>query len=594
MHKSWNFKGVFVAVLAGAVIGLGAGTANAQCSACGNVDDDGSGNVLINDCTLVLRYANALESADDLCGGDGPGGNPCSVKDCGDLNASGGSSPADGDVNSADVVTCLRFVSGIEGIFGLCDGPPEDDICGAGAGGSASLPRVISSNTRVDSTCDCTIDGTTFIQDGAVLTFDAGATCEALLEGETSNPQTPSVLIFQPGSKIDARGTQASPVTLTSAGAGQAGAGSRGLQDWGGVVILGRAPINVPGGVDFVEGLAPSPETSFGGNEANDLNGQIRFTRIQFSGIEFSPDNELNVFVCAACGRGTSIDFLHAHAGLDDCIEWFGGSVNSKHLIASACGDDGFDSQLGTTGAVQYAFMAQDRNALASGGSNGIESDNNENGFDFGPPRTTMHYCNMTLCGEAEQGGGVIDNDQRGMLMRRGTSLHVANTIVANFERAAINMRDDGTMARACTNSTTLAGPGDVDDGNNLVVEHSIFWNNDNDGGSLEVGQCEDRDGTTSPCTATEVCPLWEASQDLERITPPGDTNPLPGSCPFPPSGYIPAGGSLPDTHPFIACSSIDPFFDDDGDYIGAFEPGSTEGVFPGDWTAGWSDYPSN
>ena len=522
----------------------------AHAASCGDIN--GNTQVQINDVTILLRSVNGLENDAALCGGMG-------IVQCGDINASGGK-------DIGDVVGLLRSVSNIETLFPICVGPGPNL---AGCPGVATLPSSITSNLTVPAGCECRIDGTTFIEPGVVLTFAAGAVCKGL-----KGSATPSVLVFKPDSKIDARGTAGSPVVFTSDQA----PGTRTKGDWGGLVILGRAPINVPGGTDSIEGLPPSPDFVFGGNEANDSSGVVRFTRVEFSGRELSLDNELNLFVTGGVGRGTTLDHIQGHNGLDDCIEWFGGTVNAKFLVASACGDDGFDTQLGVAGAVQYGLIAQEVNTVEAGGSLGWESDNNENGFDL-QPRTSHRYCNVTALGVKGQGEPAATN-QVGMLPRRGSAITVANAIIKGFREAGVQIRDAATAARACVNSTTLATSAPV-----LGLQNAILY--DNGPGApgtthfLNHSSC-DAPGDGCSCTTTEWGALLQASKNVLTGTDPGV-----GGGVFPPTNLVPGIGSIADTHPAVNCSTIDPFFEP-AQYIGGFEPGGV------DWTAGWTAYPLN
>ena len=91
-------------------------------------------------------------------------------------------------------------------------------------------------------------------------------------------------------------GTREQPIVFTSDQA----VGQRGRGDWGGLIINGRAPLNLPGGVGVGEG-----DTGiYGGNDPNDNSGILRFVRVEFAGIEFSPDNELNGIAFQGVGRG--------------------------------------------------------------------------------------------------------------------------------------------------------------------------------------------------------------------------------------------------------------------------------------------------
>ena len=122
--------------------------------------------------------------------------------------------------------------------------------------------------------------------------------------------------------------------------------GSRARGDWGGLIINGRAPVNRPGGLYVGEG-----DTGIsGGTDPNDNSGTMRYVRVEFAGVEFSPDNELNGIAFQAVGRGGTYDFLQVHMNRDDAFEWFGGTANIKHAIASNAADDSFDWTFGWTG----------------------------------------------------------------------------------------------------------------------------------------------------------------------------------------------------------------------------------------------------
>ena len=106
----------------------------------------------------------------------------------------------------------------------------------------------------------------------------------------------------------------------------------------------------------------------------------------------------------AGVGRKTIINHVQAHRGFDDDFEWFGGTVNTSFLVASACGDDCFDTQLGTVGGVQFGVAMQEAESVETPGSNGFENDNSEFGFN-NTPINNPKYCNITALGANAQRG---------------------------------------------------------------------------------------------------------------------------------------------------------------------------------------------
>src|SRR5262249_53875604 len=153
---------------------------------------------------------------------------------------------------------------------------------------------------------------------------------------------------------------------------GQAHAG-----DWGGLLLLGQAPTNLrdQGGAPArgkVEGIAAG--VSYGGLRPEDDSGVLSYVRIEYSGVEIAPGNEINGPPLAGVGRGPQIDHVQVRHTADDCFEFFGGTVNARYLICQHPGDDGFDWDLGYQGKLQFLLLKED--PVQDNDSNGFEGDN--------------------------------------------------------------------------------------------------------------------------------------------------------------------------------------------------------------------------
>jgi hypothetical protein len=242
---------------------------------------------------------------------------------------------------------------------------------------------------------------------------------------------TLGTLIIDPGAKIIAEGAADEPIVFTS----QAPAGDRQAGDWGGVIVLGKAPINVPGGKANVEGLNPTMETQYGGSVPDDDSGILKYVRIEFAGILLSQNNEVNGLTFGGVGSKTQVDYVQVRHTLDDCFEFFGGTVNAKHLVCSFNQDDGFDWDLGYTGKLQFLVLQQD--PTFPDDTNGFESDNDAMGTTNMPISNPTIY-NVTLIGHD------ADKQQYGWQPRRSTQGAVHNAIFTGFE-ACIDVRDAQT-----------------------------------------------------------------------------------------------------------------------------------------------------
>jgi hypothetical protein len=200
------------------------------------------------------------------------------------------------------------------------------------------------------------LNGTVFVENAA-LTIEAGTRI-------VGNGSTIGTLVISQSGQIFANGRADAPIVFTS----DQPAGSRGRANWGGLIINGDAPINVPGGTAFGEG-----DTGvYGGSNPDDSSGVLRYVRVEYAGIEFSPDNELNGIAFQGVGRGTVAEFLQVHFNKDDGIEMFGGTVDVKYAIVTGIGDDSFDWTEGWQGRGQF-WIAQQHGDDAD---QGFEADN--------------------------------------------------------------------------------------------------------------------------------------------------------------------------------------------------------------------------
>ena len=226
--------------------------------------------------------------------------------------------------------------------------------------------------------------------------------------------------------------------------------------------------------------------------------------RIEFSGVIFSPDNELNVLTQNAVGRGTTIDYVQANVGNDDGIEWFGGTVNENHIVSTATQDDNFDWQIGYTGASSSASRSRMPAIFSASGQNGFEGDNNEFGFDF-LPRSNPNFCNMTMIGCRQNSGAVncgaggTTVTGAGALLRRGTAGKIANTIIMHYPQAGLNVQNDETYAVACDQRVPRSRRRSP-----CSACRTPSCYNNGGGGQVASGS------TTAPnCTITQLAGLW-------------------------------------------------------------------------------------
>ncbi|POY38447.1 hypothetical protein C3K47_03370 [Solitalea longa] len=281
------------------------------------------------------------------------------------------------------------------------------------------------------------LKGFVYIKNGATVTFEAGS----VIKGDKDSKAT---IIVTRGGKLVANGTEADPVVFTS---GQP-AGQRAPGDWGGIILLGKAPINVTGGESVIEGGVDNTagDGKYGGNDPADNSGSLKYVRIEYPGIAFQPNNEINGLTCGGVGSGTTLDHIQVSFSGDDSFEFFGGTVNAKYLVSVHATDDNFDFDNGFSGKLQFIIAQQDpafADNAGTGASNGIESDNDANGTT-NTPITRPVISNMTLIGVNSTAN---THHAAGNHWRRSSKLVVRNSIITGFATAGVLIESDNTAA---------------------------------------------------------------------------------------------------------------------------------------------------
>jgi len=359
------------------------------------------------------------------------------------------------------------------------DGPTIIQDGGNGNGNTENLilSGKITSNLTLKANKIYKLRGLVYVTNGATLTIEPGTK----IVGEADKN---GALIITRGSKIMAEGTAANPIIFTS----EKPSPKRG--DWAGVVILGNAPTNasfggqngvgeIEGGINNSEGLG-----LYGGNNAADNSGVLKYVRIEYAGYAFLPDKEVNGLTFGGVGNGTTVDYVEVAYANDDSFEWFGGTVNCSHLISYKGLDDDFDTDNGYSGNVQFGIAVRDPQVADVSGSNAFESDNDANGSSL-TPQTSATFSNMTIIGPINSAapGAINSLFQNALQIRRNSSISVFNSVFTGFP---VGLFIDATKGTPTDNNIV---------GNKLFFENNILAGNTT---PLKFGP-----STSSPTTYT-------------------------------------------------------------------------------------------
>jgi len=376
--------------------------------------------------------------------------------------------------------------------------------------------------------------------DSATLTVEAGTN----IIGRSGD----DFLVVRRDSSIVANGNLSSPITMTSLE--DITGGETAIGQWGGLVLLGNAPSNLCDAngdnvADAAELAACSINAEgdaglYGGDNPNDDSGSLEYVIVKQAGKALGSGDELNGITFAGVGDATNVDYIQVHENLDDGVEFFGGTVNVKHVVLTGNGDDAFDWSFGWTGKAQYVYVQSNDTAA----NRGIEGDNGE-AFPAATPQTKPVISNFTIVG-----GNVPSSNSEGILLRHGTAGNLHNMLVTGPTGMGECLEVDSFPE---TRANVTSGE--------LTITHSVI-------------ACDNGENFKGSATDTQTTEEWFLAQTGNSAF--ADSSSIQMKV----NGYMPS-----ETSPLLGTgedvSTLDSFFDS-VDYIGAFDGTN-------DWTEGWA-----
>ena len=309
----------------------------------------------------------------------------------------------------------------------------------------ASGIKNITGTVTLDASKVYLLTSTCVVRSGGKLIIPAGTVIRSAAD-LTATPKLYALITVERGGMIEVNGTSTNPVVMTSNKA----VGSRDRGDWGGLVLCGKAVNNQ--GLDVqLEGFnnvaVDNTLGKFGGSDDADNSGVVKYVRIEFAGLAFEPNKEVNSLTMGSVGSKTEIEGVQCSFGNDDGFEWFGGTVSCKKLISYKTTDDDFDTDFGYRGAVQFGIAVRDTayfdlswNATSGAStSETFESDNDAAGSGK-LPLTSALFSNITCVGPvpldktyndltATQKGAF----RRGARIRRNSRLSIVNSVFMGY-----------------------------------------------------------------------------------------------------------------------------------------------------------------
>lgn len=321
----------------------------------------------------------------------------------------------------------------------------------------------ITSDTHLTANNVYFLDGTVRVgsqtptanENKITMTIDAGTTLYA-------NSATQSFLLVDRGAKLMANGSAEKPIVFTydeDDGSGSVDPlNDRGK--WGGLILNGRATLNTQSGVDQGEG--GTGEYGGGNNPVDtDSSGALTYVQIRYAGQIITEEDELNSLALQGVGSETIIDYVNIHNGADDAVEFYGGTVNAKHLVLTGTDDDAVDWTTGWSGNLQHVLVK-----MTTSGDNCIEADNLGSN-PIATPRSIPTISNLTCIGNGDgmkSGGHAFE-------LKAGTGMKLYNSVIGGTfpqgGEGCILIRNEETFTQSGLTIGTLNGT--------LVMENSLI-----------------------------------------------------------------------------------------------------------------------
>ncbi|WP_339608250.1 hypothetical protein [uncultured Roseivirga sp.] len=308
---------------------------------------------------------------------------------------------------------------------------------------AADLKGKITSSITLSNTQEWNLTGPLSVASGAKLTIDAGTTIKAQAGG------TNVYIAVEQGAQIFVNGTAAAPVKMTSSAANPASG------DWGGLLLMGNAPIS-GGGTATTEVV----DYTYGGTNATDDSGDITYLIVEYTGARINGDKEFNGVTFYGVGSGTTVSNLAVLYGDDDAVEWFGGSVSVSNLLVANAKDDMFDWTQGYVGQNNTNFygIRQAGFVAVTSDPRGIEADGN---LDGNSPQDA-NQSNPKIDGITIIHNAAVEMSDM-VKIRRGSGAVITNLYVALGAGATagdlVDFYDDKGVAIASTSITGTANP---------------------------------------------------------------------------------------------------------------------------------------
>lgn len=288
----------------------------------------------------------------------------------------------------------------------------------------------ISSDMKLSNLETYNLVGEVYVTNNAVLTIEAGTVIRA-------NSDEYSALIITKGSKIIAEGEQNNPIVFTS----DRNENERKSGDWGGIYLLGKAPINTFGSFSKIDSNIDAQFRVGGGALADDNSGILKHVRIEFAGSNKNNRKEINsALTLVGVGNKTTLKFIQSSFTDGNSFKFIGGNAIASQMMSYRSKNSDYEFTQGTQSKIENALAI--RYAFFSGSSAfrgvTIKEYDNKDITDFSLPKTNVSLSYFTIVNESDGVSGTNGLIKEAIFLNKNCILSLKNSVVSGFSTALL------------------------------------------------------------------------------------------------------------------------------------------------------------
>ncbi|WP_281227245.1 hypothetical protein [Flavobacterium aquiphilum] len=288
----------------------------------------------------------------------------------------------------------------------------------------------ITTNTKLVKKDTYILQGNVYVTNNAVLTIEPGT----VIIGDGDSKGT---LIITKGAQIIAEGMETDPIVFTS------NKSTRKAGDWGGIIVLGDAPINKFGSYSSVNFDLDPSLTTYGGQNPASSSGVMKFVRIEFAGKKVRGSSEgFNALLLGGIGNKTILENIMVSYAAGDSFEVLGGEPVMNKMVSYKCSGIDFKFAFGAQAKIDNSLAVRSSYLTGSSGSRclDITSYVKKEEVDFTKKPTLVTATNLTFANDSDN----IDQDIKAGLVKEGvfvgenSSLVLRKSVISGFSPAVV------------------------------------------------------------------------------------------------------------------------------------------------------------